>query len=644
MNIKYIIFKSEYHPEWKELKISNPKLYQELKRRSVSERLNELIPIYQNWQKRTQKFTIYENSLPDVETQLKSIDFENYNNGWQIRLKLAKSFYQKCMCYPVDRLNKESKKFSDYKWIIKDLINKSIITLYKRRIFIYHRIEKSLSLSSHKIEKIPLWGYLPFYNHLVGVEWIKSRIGDNIKDLAKYWLVLLCFDETMFSSDLFIESLTNTIGNEMVIQLKTNLINKFNARQNYYKKEFPVTFKKLNEWKEVNCRLLSQETSINQIYTKDQTSKTGKVDTNKIPLFPSAMDDPVVKTEESIIRGVKAKDFIVKCGSISYGKHSLISSKIKSDVPSSVLSLIDYRFTLKMRINYTKSGKIKHKRFSFEPFEDLSVLLSECERILKITSIKPLDYFPQSGKFYLPWKYVFFYDNIMYLAHPNPSKYGSVNPFAFRHPYITKSFRDLMSYIEDRCPKFYVRAIDGVIVALLNFKSFQQMIPQFREYSSETLGGIDELSYSKLRNSYSSTDFSHLKFVKKSPYLSHLSSLQVSSRKIYRILERVIHAQADTDFDEFGFLFTVMEYRSYSIVIYENASDESRSSILFQVRTSEFEEAIEVIRSFFASNEANKRQRLAQSTIRLKSPAILSYRRIHHTNFYDWRLNLSGIL
>ena len=201
-----------------------------------------------------------------------------------------------------------------------------------------------------------------------------------------------------------------------------------------------------------------------------------------------------------------------------------------------------------------------------------------------------------------------------------------------------------MSYIEDRCPKFYVRAIDGVIVALLNFQSFQQMIPQFREYSHEIQGGIEELPYNKFSNSYCSKDFSNLKFVKKSRYLSHLTSLQVPSRKIYRILERIIHAQADTDFDEFGFLFTVMEYRSYSIIIYENASDESRSSILFQVRTSEFDQAIEVIRSFFASSEANKRQRLAQSTIRIKSSAILSYRRIHHTNFHDWRSSLSSVL
>ena len=201
-----------------------------------------------------------------------------------------------------------------------------------------------------------------------------------------------------------------------------------------------------------------------------------------------------------------------------------------------------------------------------------------------------------------------------------------------------------MSYIEDRCPKFYVRAIDGVIVELLNFQTFQKMIPQFREYSSEIHGGIDELPYHKLRNSYSPKDFSNLKFVKKSRYLSHLTSLQVPSRKIYRILERIIHAQAETNFDEFGFLFTVMEYRSYSLLIYENASDESRSSILFQVRASEFEEAIEVIRSFFASSEANKRQRLAQSTIRIKSPSILAYRRIHHTNFYDWQANLSSIL
>lgn len=50
--------------------------------------------------------------------------------------------------------------------------------------------------------------------------------------------------------------------------------------------------------------------------------------------------------------------------------------------------------------------------------------------------------------------------------------------------------------------------------------------------------------------------------------------------------------------NEFGFIFTVKEYGGYSWIIYENISDESRSYILFQVRTANFDQAIEVVHTF----------------------------------------------
>lgn len=736
-----IIFKSTSHPELTQLMTTDPEKYLEISQKYIDSRLEELLPIYHRWQQNRIPLTMYEVSLRPIESQLSELDFYLYDTGLEGKKQLTTKFYELCMPHTVDTiLNAASKQSMEIQRKVKNLINRSIITLYNDRLKSIQRLTHILNMTPQQIKELPLISFLPFKNHTIGIEWILSGDMDSVEDIIIDWFILMCLNNEMFSSKDFINDLRKNLGENTFKVVITSLIEKVKSltpKPKILNKLKSICIKELNVVQEKENTLIPEQVRLHNeiqefIKSVDCPYLEGYTLKKKIPLsdfifgvgymrykfhtyrHPSIMpvsmsltqksnlyfdvflqDEPMSYSQNNnkskkerrkvtssskfldfqfvnkqdfdtilgeinrlrskilwknehksiIADNVNADSFQITPGLITYQKkYYLKSVRITSEISKDILSKIKKTFCLKQQFPKNKQTSSAKIPFLFNPPDDLSYLLAECERLKRKNYIQPNYNYPLSGEFELPWRYVFFYDGILYLEHPNPSKQGLTRTFMFRHPDITKAFRDIMSYIEDRCPKFFVRAIDGEIVALLNFQSFQKMIPQCREHSSEVYDGLDTLSYNKLKNEYSSSNFSNLKFVKKSPYISHLASLQVHSRKIYRILERVCHAQSDTDYDEFGFLFTVKESQYHSKIIYENVSDESRSSILFSIHTSQFNQAIEVIRTFFASREANKRQRLSQSTIKFKSSSIISYRRIHHTTFFEWRSNLSYLL
>lgn len=349
-----------------------------------------------------------------------------------------------------------------------------------------------------------------------------------------------------------------------------------------------------------------------------------------------------IRERNLIARNVKPYELIVSPGVICYRSkdgitYSLKSVKIKSRYPASILQKIDYSFTLvKERIKI--KGREELNRFAFEPANDLSFLLSELQR-LSIPYNHSEDYgFPLTGIFDLPWKYVQFHDGLMYLIHPNPSKRDTYNPFNFRNPDIHQSYESILPYIETRCPLFKVRAVDGVIVELLNFTVFQHMIPAFDEYSQN----IEGIEYSSIGTNHvyhtvSSQDFRIIVEKSKSPYLKFLSSIQLNSHKIYYLIERVIHISGLGNKDEYGYLFTIKEDYNAIILLYENVSDESRSSLVFSVKQGYLESGIKRIKQFLSSELKNKRQKLAWGNIKFTEPYIIQVTRISHINLHDWK-------
>lgn len=343
---------------------------------------------------------------------------------------------------------------------------------------------------------------------------------------------------------------------------------------------------------------------------------------------------------------ISADNFKIEDGLIQYHDYILKSVRIKK-IQNEVLEKIPHTFTLKR--DFDKKDR-RTKKFIFVPPTDLSLLLAEAERIKqdrngnsKVTTT--IASYPETGSFDLPWKNVIFFDGVMYLTHPNPSIRSTTSPFYYIHQSLKKSFRDIKPYIESRCAKFKVSSKDSIITEVHNFEDFKAQIPQLLDYFTRHESEVEIHNRSGYSTKpISSEVFKQLKWVKKSPYLNFLSQRQVPEYKIYYILESRIHKANNGEYDEYGYLFTVKSNSQFSILIYENTADESRSSIVFYVKSNSVLVAIEHIRRFFGSDIENKRQMLANKMIRFPSQIFNSYYRINHTDFFDWKIKLLEFL
>ena len=360
---------------------------------------------------------------------------------------------------------------------------------------------------------------------------------------------------------------------------------------------------------------------------------------NKTTELSKIHQEIILKDKEQrdiIAQDIPASDFIVKDGQITYKFKTLKSVRINTISPD-ILKKIEHRFTIK------KDGS--NDKFIFIPPTDLSLLIAEGERLKDTSNSQSSSLFPSDGEFELPWKYVLFYDNIMYLTHPNTSKRETVNPFYFKHPNLKRSFRDILPYIETHCPKFIVSSKDYIISSVRNFQEFEKQIPFFNEFISSNEMETEFIPQSvKSAHFYTKDKFINYNWVKKSSYLYFLSKRQVDDQKIYHLLETKIHSASDFWEEEEGYLFTIFKSPYTGVLIYENTTDESRSSILFYVNPKEINNAINEIRKFFGSDIENKREKLALGHIKFPSKLIRSYKRIKHSEINEWKYKIRELL
>lgn len=374
-------------------------------------------------------------------------------------------------------------------------------------------------------------------------------------------------------------------------------------------------------------------------------SHAAKVENNQLKTVEKSHSNANT-TIHSVVKNVSPSEFLIHDGKIVYKCHLLKSDKIKS-VDSDALSLIERKFDLNLM------GKSFVSHFNFSPASDLDVLLQEIQNVkstykykmLRLEAIKAeLESYPKDGWFYLPWKYVKFFKGNLHLIHPNPSKRGTMNPYIVRHNSILRSFGDILSYIERNCAQLHVLAHDGVIVDVDNFKSFSKKIPQIIEDSNLDLSEVEFARiYPIVGNGYSIDEFRRIKFKSKSPYISLLAKHHLDKYRIYYLKENVVHASQDLFNEEFGYLFAFKEVKGEVILVYENITDESRSSYVLWVYKTGMKEAVEYISRFLASDLDNKRLKLATGELKLKSPFISKFQRLSHSNFEEWRKRMLNL-
>ena len=357
----------------------------------------------------------------------------------------------------------------------------------------------------------------------------------------------------------------------------------------------------------------------------------------------------IVTIDRIIARDITASELIFKENIINFTNtdgvtYSLRSVRIRHNFNPNILEKINHRFNIVHDWSGKRGNNNTEHKFLFEPANDFSFLLAEIERLSTKHIFVSNDKFPQSGEFDVPWKYVRFYDGVLMIIHPNPSKRGTITPFHFRNSDILKSFEDIRFYIENKSPKLRVQAADGVIIGLMNFKEFMSVISQYKDYENEEDIGFGKPLRPGNISGFTKEVFQRNSFIRKSPYLSYLASLHKPDYNILYLLERVIHESGQVDLDEYGYLFVIKKTLTQIILLYENITDSSRSSILFCIDSGEYPKAVEIIRKFLASEIKNKRQKLSYGQIRFNNPCIRQVKRIKHTNLIDWKYNLQYYL
>jgi hypothetical protein len=345
-----------------------------------------------------------------------------------------------------------------------------------------------------------------------------------------------------------------------------------------------------------------------------------------------------------IARGVSAKQFVVTDGCIEYNGYKLRSVKVHA-IPEKILEQIPFKFTLAR--SFFHNGE--ENEFIFSPPTDLSWLLSEAERLRPQPVNGIQEEFPQYGTFKLPWEFVKFNNGEMLLMHPNPSQKGTSQAYKFKHPSIVASFNCLMPYLQSSVKKLTVRSADGIIVRIDDIETFKEAIPQFlnrvqhleSDYNIIPSNCEIELPLAALRvgHSYTLAQLHGVIRKSKSPYLLFLSEKQMKMKKIYYVLEYSAHT--DTESEEYGYLFTTQQsYNGITTVVFENSTDQSRSSLIFLVYTDLYQKGVDDIINFLNGDMINKRQKLARRSIKFNSKAIQSYYRVVHQSFDDWKLQM----
>lgn len=634
--------KTDRHKKWEDLKVMDPDKYRQLSRKAISTKLNMILPKLYEWFSRGNMFPKYENSLPDIRERLSNLNFDLYDEGLEGKIALTNLYIETCLGYDFESLMNVVESFEDdIQWKIKNLICHSYRHWRDLRNSAISNIVEYGSLNNQECQELPLLHYIPIKNHILGIEWINENIKKwKTKRILKSWIILLCIDENLFSSASFMDELKTILGKNRFYEVLDLLFNEI--RRKSISEKLVHNFK----LKYPNLIKLSSSASVSiqntpQINQSNDAQPQNIISLNSTP--PKNEFNAEEYLEKKIIsRNVQASEFKIHKGYIAYKDYYLKSKRILRFATPSILSKINHTFTLIKDQAVVLLGEKDEveKRFLFHPSNDLSFLLAEIERLIEGKSYTNNSDFPHEGIFNLPWKYVTFYDGIMYLNHPNPSKRATIDPFSFRHSDLKMSFRDLMPYIIERCPLLEVRAIDGRIEDLLNFEEFRKQIKHVNDNSSPNV--VDSLigKIGNIRRAYTADTLRKNSEIIKSPYLNHLCRIQIADKYIYSVAESANHESSYLDCEEHGYLFTIKQSNSSTTVLYENATDSSRSSLVFKIDTSKYDEGIRAISDFLVSEIKNKRQKLSYRRIKFNNPAVISYGRIIHNSFYDWKFSL----
>lgn len=198
------------------------------------------------------------------------------------------------------------------------------------------------------------------------------------------------------------------------------------------------------------------------------------------------------------------------------------------------------------------------------------------------------------------------------------------------------AFNELSPYFMRKLPPLYVRAAKGQIIEILNgaeLKSCVELMeskvgkPKIGKRHQETHKRFEKRQLDAKEAKAFCKDF-------KSRYIDYLCDKQLDSHKVICCIEQRVNSTGALT-SEYAFIFTIKKTESKVYLAYENTTN-ARCTYLIPVLESGWQEAIDKLYAFFASDEVNKREQLASRLVDLRLPGGYDYRRIMHSDYLSW--------
>ncbi len=245
---------------------------------------------------------------------------------------------------------------------------------------------------------------------------------------------------------------------------------------------------------------------------------------------------------------------------------------------------------------------------------------------------------PLTGKIYILWNKVSFYNGFYQIQHPKLSYKETSRIHTIKDANSRRVFNDISSYFLKKLPPIHVEVKDGAIVEILNKTSLDSCIsvlehkvvapnrPKTKRPQMHTYYKRIELSKSEAIDYCKDKD---------SRYFKYLCKTQIEDYKVICCIENRVNASNGLITSEYSFIFTYRETSDQLFLAYENDNGH-RCTYVFPIDKKYWKSSIDMLYDFFASSIINKRESLLKRLVDLKLPGNYHYQRIPHTDYLTW--------
>lgn len=247
---------------------------------------------------------------------------------------------------------------------------------------------------------------------------------------------------------------------------------------------------------------------------------------------------------------------------------------------------------------------------------------------------------PFDGIVTIPWEYVTFHNRFFLIDHP---RFYTSGGSKHAYKYICEQSKTAFNYIKkafiSKLPPIIVECQRGQITKVINIGDISICVTALETGTLPPKVKIQIPKQRSSRESLSFDEYTQRKNDYKSIYLDYLAEHLYKGSSIYYCKECRLNSSNATSYED-AFIFRLTD----NVLLYENVLDK-RASVVFKIDPSKEEECTEAINAYFSSDIiVNKREKIASEMTLFLDSCIKDYKRIYHTSFHEWKVELTSFI